>query len=81
MYETWLGREQKDKCKVNMQGKEMAYWTGTEVGMLGGYELKGAKTAGDGSDSKGIMGMVSLRMGNEESANSVRVGREEEGTT
>ena len=48
LHETWLGREQKDKCNANMQGKEMAYWRGTEVGLLGGYEFKGARSAFNG---------------------------------
>ena len=45
-----------DKHNVNMQGKEMAYWRATEVGMLGGYEFKGAKTAINRSDGNRIMG-------------------------
>jgi len=45
----------KDKCQVTVQltGINREYWTGTQIGRLGGYNFQGTVTAGDGSNQKG----------------------------
>ena len=48
----------KDECQVRLKGKERDYWMGTEIGMLGGSGSQGQVTAGDGSDKKGNMGII-----------------------
>jgi len=48
----------KDECQVRLKGKERDYWMGTEIGMLGGSGSQGQVTAGDGSDKKGKMGII-----------------------
>ena len=42
----------KDKCQVQLKGRERDYWMGTEIAMLGGYGFQGQGMAGDGSDKK-----------------------------
>jgi hypothetical protein len=47
----------KDEYAIDMMGHEAHYWQGTESGLLGAFEFKGACTAGDGScdtDSKSM---------------------------
>ena len=80
--EAWMGTANKDECTAELQGIQVDYWKGTEVGMLGGLGFKGAQTAADGSDHKGTMGAGSVRRdaGNQKNC-SGRVGREEEGTS
>ena len=39
----------KDEYAVDLAGHEARYWQGTESGLLGAFEFKGACTAGDGS--------------------------------
>jgi len=46
----------KNKCQVQLKGRERDHWMGTEIGMLGGYGFQGHVIAGDGSDKKGKMG-------------------------
>jgi len=46
----------KEECQVRLRGRERDYWTGTEIGMLGGYWFQGQITAGDGSDKQGKIG-------------------------
>ena len=77
-----MGTANKDECTAELQGIQVDYWKGTEVGMLGGLGFKGAQTAADGSDHKGTMGAGSVRRdaGNQKNC-SGRVGREEEGTS
>jgi hypothetical protein len=47
----------KDECVVDMMGHETHYWQGTESGLLGAFEFKGACTAGDGSCDTGSKSM------------------------
>ncbi len=47
----------KDECVIDMMGHEEHYWQGTESGLLGAFEFKGACTAGDGSCDKGSKSM------------------------
>ena len=42
----------KDKCQVQLKGRERDYWMGTEIAMLGGYGFQGQGMAGDVSDKK-----------------------------
>jgi len=47
----------KDEYAINMTGHEAHYWQGTESGLLGAFEFKGACTAGDGSCDTGSKSM------------------------
>ena len=38
----WECGEEKDECEVRLSGLERAYWIGSEVGRIGGYEFHGA---------------------------------------
>ena len=80
--EAWMGTANKDECTAELQGIQVDYWKGTEVGMLGGLSFKGAQMAADGSDHKGTMDAGSVRRdaGNQKNC-SGRIGREEEGTS
>ena len=40
LQEAWDSSEQKDECVVRLNASERAYWMGTEVGLLGGYEFQ-----------------------------------------
>ena len=56
----WNNLQQKDECSVCLDNLERAYWQGTEVGRMGGYEFQGATFGVDGSckDSKMWAGRV-----------------------
>jgi hypothetical protein len=41
LQEAWDSSEQKDECIVCLDDLERAYWTGTEIGQLGGYGFQG----------------------------------------
>ena len=56
-----MGTANNDECTAELQGIQVDYLKGTEVGMLGGLSFKGAQTAADGSDHKGTMGAGSVR--------------------
>ena len=45
-----------DECVVRLYDLERAYWTGTEVGQLGGYGFQGVTLGVDGSCKDGKMG-------------------------
>jgi len=47
----------KDEYTVDTLGHEAHYWQGTESGLLGAFEFKGACTAGDGSCDNGSRSM------------------------
>jgi hypothetical protein len=47
----------KDEYVVDIAGHEAQYWRGTESGLLGAFEFKGACTAGDGSCDTGSRSM------------------------
>ena len=47
----------KDEYVIDMTGHEAHYWQGTESGLLGAFEFKGACTAGDGSCDTGSKSM------------------------
>jgi hypothetical protein len=47
----------KDEYVIDMMGHEAHYWQGTESGLLGVFEFKGACTAGDGSCDSGSKSM------------------------
>ncbi len=47
----------KDEYVIDMMGHEAHYWQGTELGLLGAFEFKGACTAGDGSCDTGSKSM------------------------
>jgi hypothetical protein len=38
-----------NKCTVCLDDLELAYWMGTEVGLLGGYGFQGVTLSVDGS--------------------------------
>ena len=45
----WQHNFGKDECVIDMMGHEIHYCQGTESGLLGVFEFKGACTKGDGS--------------------------------
>jgi len=49
----------KDEYVVDMIGHETHYWEGTESGLPGAFEFKGACTSGDGSYDTGSKSMGS----------------------
>ena len=66
-----MGTANNDECTAELQGIQVDYLKGTEVGMLGGLSFKGAQTAADGSDHKEPMGAGSVRRdaGNQQNSN------------
>jgi ribonuclease HI len=64
---------------VCLNDLERAYWQGTEVGRLGGYEFQGATFGVDGSCKDGKMGAGCCRFQGVAADKCTRVGREEEG--
>ena len=77
----WECGEEKDECEVRLSGLERAYWIGSEVGRIGGYEFQGAVFGIDGSNHKGHMGAGCCRLGTPDAEKMARVGREEEGSS
>jgi len=72
----------KDECQARLTGIERDYWSGTEIGRLGGCSFRGTVTAGDGSNQKGGeigAGYVNLRK--QRKRQQRKVGREEEGSS
>ena len=47
----------KDEYAVDLAGHGARYWQGTESGLLGAFEFKGASTSGDGSCGIGSRSM------------------------
>ena len=77
----WECGEEKDECEVQLNGLERAYWIGSEVGRMGGYEFQGAVFGIDGSNHRGHMGAGCCRLGAPDADKMARVGREEEGSS
>ncbi len=55
VWETWRNDTPKDECKVQLEGPEKEWWTGTEM-VLWAYWFAGHVTASDGSVGTGSMG-------------------------
>jgi hypothetical protein len=53
VWETWRNDDPKDECKVQLEGPEEVWWTGTEMGLLRTYWFDGNVTASDGSVGTG----------------------------
>ena len=75
----WDSSDQKDECTVCLDDLERAYWMGTEVGLLGGYQ--GVTLGVDGSCKDGKMGSGCCKFKEEGAGKCARVGRGEEGTS
>jgi len=78
LQEAWDNSERKDECIARLDELEWAYWTGTDVGLLGGYEFQGSILGVDGSCKDGKMGSGCCKFREEEADKCARVGREEE---
>ena len=48
IWETWHNDTPKDECKVQLEGPEKEWWTGTELGLLRAYWFSGHVTVSDG---------------------------------
>jgi ribonuclease HI len=77
----WDSSEQKDECIVCSDDLERAYWTGTEIGQLGGYGFQGVTLGVDGSCKDGRLGSGCYKFGEKGEGKCARVGREDEGTS
>ena len=71
----------KEECQARLKGRELDYWMGTEIGMLGGYGLQGQVTAGDGSDKKGKMGAGYNNLRRKKEKQQCKMGREDENSS
>jgi len=71
----------KEECQARLKGRELDYWMGTEIGMLGGYGLQGQVTAGDGSDKKGKMGAGYNNLRRKKEKQQCKMGREDESSS
>jgi hypothetical protein len=78
VWETWRNDDPKDECKVQLEGPEEEWWTGTEMGLLRAYWFDGNVTTSDGSVGTGSMGTGFVWLDHSK-CGSERVGREEEG--
>ena len=58
----WRNDAPKDECKVQLEGPEKEWWTGTEMGFLRAYWFAGHVTASDDSVGTGSMGAVFVWM-------------------
>jgi hypothetical protein len=56
IWETWRNDTPKDECKVQLEGPEKEWWSGTELGLLRAYGFSGHVTSSDGSVGTGSMG-------------------------
>jgi hypothetical protein len=81
LQEAWDSSEQKDECIVCLNDLERAYWTGTEIGQLGGYGFQEVTLGVDGSYKDGRMGSGCYKFGEKGKGKCARVGREDEGTS
>ena len=67
-------------CRVQLDGLQKEWWSGTELGLLRGYQFPGHVTASDGSVGTGSMGAGFVWLDRSKNG-SERVGREEEGVS
>ena len=56
VWDTWWNDTQKDECRVQLEGPEKEWWTGTELGLLRDYQFPGYVTVSDDSVVSGSMG-------------------------
>jgi len=72
----------KKECQVRLTGIEWKYWTGTEIGRLGGYGFRSTFREGDGSNQKvGKMRAGYMKLRGKKTKQKRKVGREEEGSS
>ena len=53
--EAMTGDHEKNECRVTLGGEERDFWTGTEVGMLRGYNFQVMVLGVDKADDEGKM--------------------------
>ena len=56
VWDAWRNEATKDECRVQLDGLEREWWSGTELGLLRAYQFPGHVTASDGSVGTGSMG-------------------------
>jgi len=76
---TWECEDSKDECVAQLEGNEEFFWSGSEVGMLGGYGFHGVTFGGDGANEKGSMGAGCCCLQDPSVERRAKVGRAEEG--
>ena len=80
VWDAWRNETVKDECRVQLDGMEREWWSGTELGLLRAYHFPGHVTASDGSVGAGSMGAGFVWLDRSKNG-SERVGREEEGVS
>ncbi len=76
-WEAWRNDTPKDECKVQLEGPEKEWWTGTEMGLLWASWFDGHVTTSDGSIGTDSMGAGFVWLDHSK-CGSEHIGREEE---